>query len=62
MPAVEVETPEKIGELALTRTPGQCILIGDNIEVEIRHVRGSQVRLLIRAPRTIRIERKEIVT
>lgn len=60
MTAVEVETPERIGELALTRTPGECILIGENIEIEVRHVRGNSVRLLVRAPLNIRIERKEI--
>lgn len=59
MTAVEVEPPQ-IGELALTRTPGECILIGENIEVEVRHVRGSSVRILIRAPIEVVIKRKEI--
>ncbi len=60
MTAVEVEPPQ-IGELALTRTPGECIVIGENIEIEVRHVRGSSVRLLIRAPVEVIIKRKEIL-
>lgn len=60
MTAVEVEPPQ-IGELALTRTPGECIVIGENIEIEVRHVRGCSVRLLIRAPVDVIIKRKEIL-
>ncbi len=47
--------------LVLTRKPGQAISIGDSVEVYVVEVRGDQVRLSIRAPRSIPILRQEIV-
>jgi len=38
----------------------QSIVIGDEIEVVVLEVRGEQVRIGVRAPRTIAVHRKEI--
>ncbi len=46
--------------LALTRKPGESIIIGNDIELIILEVNGDQVKLGIEAPRSIPIHRKEI--
>lgn len=46
--------------LVLTRKVNQSIVIGDEIEVVVLEVRGEQVRIGVRAPRTIAVHRKEI--
>ncbi len=46
--------------LVLTRKVGQSIVIGDEIEVVVLEVRGEQVRVGIRAPKTVTVHRKEI--
>ena len=46
--------------LVIRRRPGEVLLIGDDVEVEILEVTGSQVKLGIRAPREVTILRKEI--
>jgi carbon storage regulator len=46
--------------LVLTRKPDQSIMIGHDIEITILEVRGEQVRLGIRAPRSVSVHRKEI--
>ncbi|MGV3614641.1 MAG: carbon storage regulator CsrA [Fimbriimonas sp.] len=46
--------------LVLTRKVGQSIVIGDEIEVVVLEVRGEQVRIGIRAPKTVAVHRKEI--
>ncbi len=46
--------------LSITRRPGQRIVIGDDIVVEITEISGSTVRLSIDAPRSVRIYREEI--
>lgn len=46
--------------LVLTRKPDQSIMIGNDIEITILEVRGEQVRLGIRAPRSVSVHRKEI--
>ena len=46
--------------LVLTRKPDQSIMIGSEIEITVLEVRGEQVRLGIRAPRTVTVHRKEI--
>ena len=35
-------------------------MIGDDIEITVLEVRGEQVRLGIRAPRTVAVHRKEV--
>jgi carbon storage regulator len=46
--------------LVLTRKIGQSIVIGDEIEVVVLEVRGEQVRVGIRAPKSVSVHRKEI--
>ena len=46
--------------LVIRRRPGEALLIGDDVEVEILDIAGSQVKLGIRAPREVTILRKEI--
>jgi len=46
--------------LVVTRKPSQSIVIGDDIEVVVVSVRGEQVRLGIRAPKSIPVHRKEV--
>jgi len=46
--------------LALTRKPGQRIVIGDNIVVTVVDIKGENIRLAIDAPREIKIYRGEI--
>jgi carbon storage regulator len=44
----------------LTRTRGQEIMIGDNVEVKVLEVRGDKVRLGFKAPPEVSIHRQEI--
>jgi carbon storage regulator len=46
--------------LVLTRKPDQSIMVGMDIEITVLEVRGEQVRLGIRAPRTVSVHRKEV--
>ncbi|HEV2472022.1 MAG TPA: carbon storage regulator CsrA [Chthonomonadales bacterium] len=46
--------------LVLTRKCDQSIMVGEDIEITILEVRGEQVRLGIRAPRSVAVHRKEI--
>ena len=46
--------------LVLTRKPGQSIMIGDGIEVQVLSVAGEKVRLGISAPRDVSIFRHEV--
>ncbi|MBX3111116.1 MAG: carbon storage regulator CsrA [Fimbriimonadaceae bacterium] len=46
--------------LVLTRKVNQSIRIGPDIEVVVLEVRGEQVRLGIKAPRTVAVHRQEI--
>ena len=46
--------------LVLTRKPGQSIMIGEGIEVQVLSVVGEKVRLGIIAPRDISIFRNEV--
>jgi len=46
--------------LILTRRAGESLHIGDNIEVTVMAVSGSQVRLGIKAPRDVAVDREEI--
>lgn len=48
--------------LVLSRKVGQSIIIGDNIELMVIEVSGEQVRIGIDAPRSIRINRKELLS
>lgn len=46
--------------LVLTRKPGQSIIIGNGIEVEVLSVAGEKIRLGITAPREVEIFRNEV--
>lgn len=48
--------------LVLTRKPDQSIMVGEDIEITILEVRGEQVRIGIRAPKSVMIHRKEVFT
>ena len=46
--------------LILTRRSGESVRIGDEIEISVLSVHGGQVRLGIKAPREIVVDREEI--
>jgi carbon storage regulator len=46
--------------LIITRRPGEKILLGDDVIVEVIEVSGSSVRIGIDAPRSIPVYREEI--
>jgi len=46
--------------LTLTRSVGETIRIGDDIEVHVVEVRGGTVRLGFKAPRSVPIHREEV--
>jgi carbon storage regulator len=46
--------------LVIRRKVGQTLMIGEDVEVEILESAGSNVKLGIRAPRSVSVARKEI--
>jgi carbon storage regulator len=46
--------------LILTRSPGESLMIGDQVVVTILGVQGNQVRIGVNAPRAIAVHREEI--
>ena len=46
--------------LVLTRRANQSIMIGHDVVVTVLEVRGDQVRLGIKAPRSIDVHREEV--
>lgn len=46
--------------LVIRRRPGESLVIGEDIEIEILDASSSQVKLGIRAPKEIPVVRKEI--
>ena len=46
--------------LVIRRRPGETLVIGDDIEVEVLDATPSQVKLGIRAPKSVTVLRKEI--
>jgi carbon storage regulator len=46
--------------LVLTRKRNESIMIGDSVEVSVIEVKGDQVKLGIKAPRDIKVHRKEV--
>lgn len=46
--------------LVLTRQANQSIMIGHDIVVTVLEVRGDQVRIGVRAPRTVPVHREEV--
>ena len=41
--------------LALSRKPGESVVIGNNIEITILEVKGEQIKVGIKAPKDIAI-------
>lgn len=48
--------------LIITRRPGEKVMIGDDVVVEVIEVSGSSVRIGIAAPKSIPVYREEIYT
>jgi carbon storage regulator len=46
--------------LVLTRRPGQSVYIGGDVKITLVEIKGSQVRIGIDAPSSVRIYREEI--
>lgn len=46
--------------LALTRKPGERIVIGDHIVVTVVEIKGDNIKLAIHAPKEIKIYRGEL--
>ncbi|MEN0013334.1 MAG: carbon storage regulator CsrA [Solirubrobacteraceae bacterium] len=52
--------PHPSSMLVLTRKPGEAIVIGDDVEIEIVAIGGGKVRVGITAPRSTTVHRKEV--
>jgi len=50
----------KCGMLILTRRAGESLRIGDDVEVTVMAVNGAQVRIGIKAPINISVDREEV--
>ena len=46
--------------LILTRKTGESLLVGDDVEITVLSVRGSQVKLGVNAPKDTAVHRQEI--
>jgi carbon storage regulator len=46
--------------LVIRRRTGESLMLGDDVEVEILEISGTQVKVGIRAPLSVRVARKEI--
>jgi len=46
--------------LVLTRRANQSIMIGNDVVVTVLDVKGDQVRIGIRAPRSVAVHREEV--
>lgn len=46
--------------LVLARKKNQCIVINDDIEIYVIGISGDQVKLGIKAPKSVSVHRKEI--
>ncbi len=47
--------------LIITRRPGEKVMLGDDVVVEVIEVSGSSVRIGIAAPKSIPVYREEIL-
>lgn len=48
--------------LIITRKPGERIMLGDDVTIEVIEISGSSVRIGIAAPRSVPVYREEIWT
>jgi carbon storage regulator len=47
--------------LVLGRKTGECIIIGENIELTVLGIRGGRVRLGVAAPMNVPVHRLEVL-
>jgi carbon storage regulator len=47
--------------LVLTRKPGECIHIGDDVHVTVVAIQGQKTRLGFDAPKSVNIMRSELI-
>jgi carbon storage regulator len=48
------------GLLILTRRVGETLMVGDDVTVTVLGVKGNQVRIGVKAPRSTAVHREEI--
>ena len=46
--------------LILTRRVGEALMVGDDTKIVVLGVKGSQIRLGIKAPKDVKVHREEI--
>lgn len=46
--------------LIITRRPGEKIVLGDDISIQVMEIVGNQVRIGIQAPKSVPVYREEI--
>lgn len=46
--------------LALSRKKGESIIIDNNVEITVLEIKGDQIKLGIKAPKSVPVYRKEI--
>lgn len=46
--------------LIITRKPGERVLIGDDVKIEVMEISGNSVRLGIAAPSSVPVYREEL--
>ena len=47
--------------LILTRRVGESLMIGDDVTITVLGVKGSQVRIGVKAPKEVAVHREEIL-
>ena len=46
--------------LILSRRVGETVMIGDDVAITVLRVKGNQVRLGVKAPKSVSVQREEI--
>lgn len=46
--------------LVLSRKLNESIVIGDNIEITVAEIRGDRIRLAVKAPKEVPVNRREV--
>ncbi len=49
---------EAASRLTIDVEPGDCLMLGDGIRIEIQHKTGRLARLVVVAPRTVKVQRE----